>query len=162
MDINYVFAGGIGLLSGLALSQYVYALLRQQMIRRVSQIASQLEYLPPAEVPPKLWSVEEMRVFSHAVVVLLEGMLPLREEAPPLAPEAGPDLLSEPSDLRAFFEANPDFSFRDHMTRLEIAFIKGALAQCQGSVSAAARLLGLQRTTLIEKMRKYSLQREEA
>jgi len=35
------------------------------------------------------------------------------------------------------------------------------LAQSQGSVSAAARLLGLQRTTLIEKMRKYGLQREE-
>jgi DNA-binding NtrC family response regulator len=29
-------------------------------------------------------------------------------------------------------------------------------------VSAAARMLGLQRTTLIEKMRKYEIQREEA
>jgi sigma-54 specific flagellar transcriptional regulator A len=72
-----------------------------------------------------------------------------------------PDIVSEPTDLQAFFTANPDFSFRDHMTRMEIAFIKGALAQSQGSVSAAARLLGLQRTTLIEKMRKYGLQREE-
>jgi transcriptional regulator of acetoin/glycerol metabolism len=31
-----------------------------------------------------------------------------------------------------------------------------------GSVSGAARVLGLQRTTLIEKMRKYSIDREEA
>ena len=56
----------------------------------------------------------------------------------------------------------PDFNFRDHITRIEIAFIKGALSEMNGSVSGAARVLGLQRTTLIEKMRKYAIDREEA
>ena len=103
----------------------------------------------------------ERIVETQALIESITGMLPLREEAPPTAPDVVPDIVSEPTDLQAFFTANPDFSFRDHMTRMEIAFIKGALAQSQGSVSAAARLLGLQRTTLIEKMRKYGLQREE-
>jgi sigma-54 specific flagellar transcriptional regulator A len=43
-----------------------------------------------------------------------------------------------------------------------MTFIKGALNEAEGSVSGAARLLGLQRTTLIEKMRKYAIQREDA
>ena len=48
------------------------------------------------------------------------------------------------------------------MTKIEVAFIKGALLEMNGSVSGAARVLGLQRTTLIEKMRKYAIDREEA
>ena len=81
-----------------------------------------------------------------------------RELAPPLAA----DLLAGPSDVSGFLRATPDFNFRYHMMRIEIAFIKGALAEMSGSVSGAARVLGLQRTTLIEKMRKYAIDREEA
>jgi sigma-54 specific flagellar transcriptional regulator A len=80
------------------------------------------------------------------------------EPAPPLAP----DLLSIPADVSGFLRATPDFNFRDHITKIEIAFIKGALSEMNGSVSGAARMLGLQRTTLIEKMRKYAIDREEA
>ncbi len=78
------------------------------------------------------------------------------------APSMAPDLLSIPADVSEFLRATPDFNFRDHMTKIEIAFIRGALSEMNGSVSGAARMLGLQRTTLIEKMRKYSIDREEA
>ena len=80
------------------------------------------------------------------------------EPAPPLAA----DLLSCPVDVSGFLRSTPDFNFRDHMMKIEVAFIKGALAEMNGSVSGAARVLGLQRTTLIEKMRKYAIDREEA
>ena len=80
------------------------------------------------------------------------------EPAPPLAP----DLLAIPADVSVFLRATPDFNFRDHITKIEVAFIRGALSEMNGSVSGAARVLGLQRTTLIEKMRKYSIDREEA
>lgn len=83
---------------------------------------------------------------------------PILEHAPPLAP----DLLSIPCDVKGFLRATPDFNFKEHINRIEIAFIKGALAEVGGSVSGAARVLGLQRTTLIEKMRKYAIDREEA
>ena len=79
-----------------------------------------------------------------------------------LAPPLAPDLLASPADVSAFLRVTPDFNFRDHITRIEIAFIKGALSEMNGSVSGAARVLGLQRTTLIEKMRKYAIDREEA
>ena len=78
------------------------------------------------------------------------------------APSLAPDLLTIPADVSSFLRATPDFNFRDHMTKIEIAFIKGALSEMNGSVSGAARVLGLQRTTLIEKMRKYAIDREEA
>ena len=78
------------------------------------------------------------------------------------APSMAPDLLAIPADVSGFLRATPDFNFRDHMTKIEIAFIKGALSEMNGSVSGAARVLGLQRTTLIEKMRKYAIDREEA
>ena len=83
---------------------------------------------------------------------------PILELAPPLAP----DLLSIPYDVQGFLRATPDFNFKEHINRIEVAFIKGALAEVGGSVSGAARVLGLQRTTLIEKMRKYAIDREEA
>ena len=89
---------------------------------------------------------------------------PEEEPEPPfeLAPPLAPDLLSIPIDVQGFLRATPDFNFKDHITRIEVAFIKGALAEMNGSVSGAARVLGLQRTTLIEKMRKYAIDREEA
>ena len=45
------------------------------------------------------------------------------------------------------------------MSDLEEAYISEALRLTDGVVAEAARLLSLQRTTLIEKMRKYSLTR---
>ncbi len=88
----------------------------------------------------------------------LAGLQTDVEPAPPMAP----DLLSVPLDVSGFLRASTDFNFRDHMMKIEIAFIRGALSEMNGSVSGAARVLGLQRTTLIEKMRKYSIDREEA
>jgi sigma-54 specific flagellar transcriptional regulator A len=45
-----------------------------------------------------------------------------------------------------------------HLAGIERALICGALEQARGTVAQAARLLGLQRTTLVEKLRKYELQ----
>jgi sigma-54 specific flagellar transcriptional regulator A len=87
---------------------------------------------------------------------------PLAEAMVEAAPSTVPDLLSAPADVPGFLRITPDFNFREHIMRIEVAFIKGALAEMNGSVSGAARVLGLQRTTLIEKMRKYSIDREEA
>ena len=41
--------------------------------------------------------------------------------------------------------------------RLEQRYIREALARADGTIAGAARLLGMQRTTLVEKLRKYRL-----
>jgi len=51
------------------------------------------------------------------------------------------------------------FDLRDALGHLERAFIAQALSASQDIVADAARLLGLQRTTLVEKMRRLDLQR---
>ena len=48
---------------------------------------------------------------------------------------------------------------KEHMARIETALIKAALERAGGVVAHAAQLLGLRRTTLVEKLRKYGLGR---
>lgn len=52
---------------------------------------------------------------------------------------------------------NTDFNLKDFMNATEIALIKAALEQGNGSAPDAARILGLRRTTLIEKLRKFGM-----
>jgi len=80
-------------------------------------------------------------------------------------PEQAAARLASPDDVEAVrdhMRVAADFNLRDYMSALEASFIRAALAEAQNSVSAAARLLGLQRTTLIEKMKKLSIAREDA
>ena len=53
-------------------------------------------------------------------------------------------------------------NLKEMMTELEIDMIKQALETTEWVVSRAADLLGMRRTTLVEKMRKYSLSRDTA
>ena len=60
----------------------------------------------------------------------------------PLLPPAGVDL-------------------KDHIERIEASLIRQALAQSGGVVAHAAKLLNTRRTTLVEKLRKYGLHRDD-
>ena len=51
---------------------------------------------------------------------------------------------------------------RNHMANIELGLINEALERTQGVVAHAAQLLGLRRTTLVEKLRKYGIEREAA
>jgi sigma-54 dependent transcriptional regulator, flagellar regulatory protein len=46
---------------------------------------------------------------------------------------------------------------KDHLSAIEIGLIRKALAEADGTVAEAARLLRIRRTTLVEKLRKYRL-----
>ncbi|MGY0633002.1 sigma-54 dependent transcriptional regulator [Luteimonas sp. A478] len=49
---------------------------------------------------------------------------------------------------------------REYMAQVELGLIREALARTDGVVAHAAQLLGLRRTTLAEKLRKYGVERE--
>ena len=66
------------------------------------------------------------------------------------------------ADPRAVLQSADASNLKDYLAEIEVAFIKAALAEAGNSVSSAARILGYQRTTLIERMRKFSVQREDA
>jgi sigma-54 specific flagellar transcriptional regulator A len=50
---------------------------------------------------------------------------------------------------------------KEYIAELEMSFIQQAMDAAEGVVAHAAKLLGMRRTTLVEKMRKYGLQRSE-
>jgi len=58
--------------------------------------------------------------------------------------------------------ALPDtgIDLREHIANIELSLIHSAMERSQGVVAHAAQLLGLRRTTLVEKLRKYGIERE--
>lgn len=52
------------------------------------------------------------------------------------------------------------FDLKEHLSQLELDLITQALNDCAGVVARAAKRLGLRRTTLVEKMKKYGIGRE--
>ncbi len=72
-------------------------------------------------------------------------------------PEAASPLYKPPVNL-----ALGGFDLKQHLSEIEQDCIRQALSISDGVVARAAKLLNLRRTTLVEKMRKYNLEREEA
>jgi sigma-54 specific flagellar transcriptional regulator A len=73
--------------------------------------------------------------------------------APVAAPAAAP---GDPAHL-----PEGGLDLREHIARIELGLIRAALERSHGVVAHAAQLLGLRRTTLVEKLRKYGIERDE-
>jgi sigma-54 dependent transcriptional regulator, flagellar regulatory protein len=78
-----------------------------------------------------------------------------------------PGSVSEPAgrehDLDALVDSaltSASIEMKDLLERIEMRLIRRALAEAQGVVAQAAVLLGLRRTTLVEKLRKFGIDRE--
>ena len=75
-------------------------------------------------------------------------------EEPPEDRDASPP---KPKDFAKWFETNNSVDLRALLRDIEIVFIETALDRNSGNTSEAAKDLKLLRTTLIEKVKKYSL-----
>ena len=88
------------------------------------------------------------------------------DEERPLASLPDATHPAEPATGSAAAPASPvqlpddGLDLRDHMASIELKLINDALERTQGVVAHAAQLLGLRRTTLVEKLRKYGIERE--
>ncbi|MBO6854875.1 MAG: sigma-54-dependent Fis family transcriptional regulator [Marivivens sp.] len=80
-------------------------------------------------------------------------------ETPAALPEA--QGLPDPTSFKAGSTFDEDLDLRRYLRDIEISLIEAALLSKGGCVSQAADALRLRRTTLIEKMRKYGLKRDE-
>ncbi|HEV7613222.1 MAG TPA: sigma-54 dependent transcriptional regulator [Steroidobacteraceae bacterium] len=65
--------------------------------------------------------------------------------------------LAVAEELSGFELPRGGMDLKDHLSAIEIGLIRKALAEADGTVAEAARLLGMRRTTLVEKLRKYRL-----
>ena len=80
---------------------------------------------------------------------------------PSPVPAAAPPLQAPAEAAHAASLPDDGIDLRGHMASIELALINEALERTQGVVAHAAQLLGLRRTTLVEKLRKYGIDREQ-
>lgn len=97
----------------------------------------------------------------HAADVLQMFAVADSDAAPPEMPAAEPER-NHVEDIILLAQGGPvlppeGLSLKERMAEIERAFIEQALDRSDGNVSKTARLLNLQRTTLIEKIDKYRL-----
>ncbi|MBU2478293.1 MAG: sigma-54 dependent transcriptional regulator, partial [Gammaproteobacteria bacterium] len=115
----------------------------------------------------ELANLIERLTILHPFGVVDIGDLPekfqLDGESVPLA-KLSEELVVNPQPL-AFEEPRlprGGIDLKEHLSTLEQNFIKQALDDAGGVVAHAAKRLGMRRTTLVEKLRKYGLQRGDA
>jgi sigma-54 specific flagellar transcriptional regulator A len=82
------------------------------------------------------------------------------------AASMGEELLA-PQPMQYALDSEPrlprgGLDLKEHLSNLEVGYIKQALDDANGVVAQAAKRLGMRRTTLVEKLRKYGLQRSDS
>jgi sigma-54 specific flagellar transcriptional regulator A len=146
--IEHEKRGSVRLTQGaiLALCQYNWP----GNVRELANLVERLAILFPFGVVdvgdlPEKFQTDEVRSETSALSdeILTAQPMQYSLDAEPRLPRDGLDL-------------------KEHLSNLEIGFIKQALDDANGVVAQAAKRLGMRRTTLVEKLRKYGLQRSDS
>jgi sigma-54 specific flagellar transcriptional regulator A len=123
----------------------------------------------PARYRPEGWTpdsqppCESLLAVTPAVSVLASAMAALEQAANVTAIDDDAQGVIEPQFADALLENIPaGFDLRQYLETLEQRLIVRAMESAGGTVAQAARMLGLRRTTLVEKLRKYSMGGSEA
>ena len=85
----------------------------------------------------------------------LSGLDNLNENITDKSPE---DYLPHPKNYKNWFSFYDEIDLRRHLQDVEIVLIEEALEITNGKIALSADKLKLRRTTLIEKMKKYSIE----
>jgi len=123
-------------------------------VRELANLMERLTILHPygvvdaVDLPPKMaphgqaLNQERDEEEESSAMPMVQGMPAVPLNNKPRLPREGIDL-------------------KQHLTEIEISLIEQALDECSGVVAHAANRLKIRRTTLVEKMRKYKIQRPE-
>jgi sigma-54 dependent transcriptional regulator, flagellar regulatory protein len=135
-------------------------------VRELSNLIERLAVLHPgATVRPQDLPGRYRPAAAEPVELLEEAALPgsgALDESPLMEPVVGEMRIVDLLNARIEPVLPPaGVDLKDHIEHIEASLIKQALAQSGGVVAQAARLLNTRRTTLVEKLRKYGLQRDE-
>jgi len=114
-------------------------------VRELANLIERLAILHPfgivdvADLPEKFRNVDDTP--SEQLMDALVGSQLTADDLDPRLPRRGMNL-------------------KEHLSYLEVSYIRQALADSGGVVAHAAKRLGMRRTTLVEKLRKYGMQRQ--
>ncbi|QCZ94264.1 sigma-54 dependent transcriptional regulator [Salinimonas iocasae] len=139
-------------------------------VRELSNLVERLSILYPGQIvdiqdlPPKYQYGEVQAYQPEYPEELLErdafNALFAESAAQEDTPEAAPEQSDEPESYRSDLPED-GVNLKEYLSELEINLIIQALEQQDWVVARAADKLGMRRTTLVEKMRKYNIQRDE-
>jgi sigma-54 specific flagellar transcriptional regulator A len=99
-------------------------------------------------------NIRELQNLVERLSILHPGKTIDREHLPTAIGERRKSASPSPA---AMVLPSTGLDLREHLGNIEKQLISSALAQTDGTVAHAARLLNLRRTTLVEKLRKYDL-----
>lgn len=124
-------------------------------------IAALCQYPWPGNVRELANLVERMAILHPNGIVGFND-LPVKFRHDPAGVEASPTKLPEPAIRESSNQTLPlsGLDLREYLATLEKDLIEQALDDCDGVVARAADRLHMRRTTLVEKIRKYSLQKK--
>ncbi|HVK82015.1 MAG TPA: sigma-54 dependent transcriptional regulator [Verrucomicrobiae bacterium] len=146
------------------LAEYFAQALRPE--RRVAQ-----SFAPEAlrEIERRRWpgNVRELRNAIEHALILSRGETIRPEHLPPEEPLAAPsspgelaELLRQWSEAQLASASMPTDLYELFLTKVEPPLLEAALRKHHGQVAAAARVLGMHRTTLKKKLDEYGIQFE--
>jgi sigma-54 specific flagellar transcriptional regulator A len=122
-------------------------------VRELSNLVERMAILMPhgevraADLPEKYRGAAPLEeVSGAALIAMMEAEPEVTESFTALGGEGDPSVLPQGG-----------LDLKDHLAGIEIGLIRQALNSANGVVAHAAKLLRVQRTTLVEKLRKYGL-----
>jgi len=118
---------------------------------------AQWEASEAASEPILIASIPPPELLAPALDAALEDAPGIDAVLPPPAGEDEPSPMDPALTDALLAELPAGFDLRAYLESLERRLIERALQSAGGTVAHAARLLGLRRTTLVEKLRKYAL-----
>ena len=142
------------------------AVLHPHGVVRVQDLPARYRPQEPAPAPVSEQDERPMLLDSYRVPASEPPPVPPATPAPleaaASAPVATPAAAAVAPATTAKALPDDGLDLRDHMAAIELRLINEALERTQGVVAHAAQLLGLRRTTLVEKLRKYGIERDHA
>lgn len=135
-------------------------------IRELGNLIERLAILHPGgtvsarQLPPRYLSGDASDFTDQACV---EPGAPIQEDLTDLFATPSPLEVGDAAPLAWDNPAPPEITWpidlKSHLAEVEQALIEAALNEADGVIAQAAKYLGLQRTTLVEKMRKHGIRR---
>jgi len=133
-------------------------------VRELANLMERMTILHPygvvdaGDLPPKMSPHGRVRATEESDGTSTQGVSsqPAPTQGTPLASGMPARALNDAPRL-----PRDGIDLKQHLTDIEVALIEQALDECSGVVAHAANRLHIRRTTLVEKMRKYGIQRPE-
>jgi sigma-54 specific flagellar transcriptional regulator A len=114
------------------------------------ELTSEMQLIPPVE-EESVGKASQIDTTSQQKVI------------EPVSTQDDEDLISSSEGGSATFSGSESFDLengldlKSYLVQMEVSLIKQALSATQNNVSRAAKLLKMNRTTLVEKIKKYGL-----